>query len=398
MYHKLVSHNDDIKRLVEKGYAVSFDSNYLVVRDIPYLDKALELQKAAFVVKLIFTTNEVVKLEDHQVFFTGELPHNQDGTPVANLNPRAASLALSDNASDVHVTWQLSNKPQNGFSDFFEKVESYVNLIAGPAMGKYDVSPLTFRAPPPDETEDEVFILRDSLTSRAEIGELSAKFHNDTVAIIGLGGSGAYVLDYLVRTPVREIRGFDPDDYHVHNAFRSPGQVVESELARKKVDVYRERYQAFRKGLVFSPCYIDRDSSTLLEGVTFAFVCVDKGSSRGEIFDLLIALKIPFIDVGMDLRKIRTGLTGLLRMTYYPVEQAEWVRDQGLADLSDTEAGLYHTHIQIGELNALNAALAVLRFKQLRGFYADEGNQYQLLMGVMDLLTAGDALDANHQN
>lgn len=398
MYHKLVSHNDDIKRLVEKGYAVSFDSNYLVVRDIPYLDEALELQKAAFVAKLVFATNEVVKLEDHQVFFAGRLPHNQDGTPVANLNPRAASLALSEKESDVHVIWQFSNKPQNGFPDFFEMVESYVNLIAEPAIGKYDVTPLTFRAPPPDEADDEVFLLRDSLTSRAEIGELSAKFRNDTVAIIGLGGTGAYVLDYLVRTPVREIRGYDPDDYHVHNAFRSPGRVDEAELARKKVDVYRERYQPFRKRLVFSPCYVDRDSSALLEGVTFAFVCVDKGSSRAGIFELLIALKIPFIDVGMDLRKIRTGLTGLLRMTYYPIEQAEWIRDQGLADLSDSEAGLYRTHIQIGELNALNAALAVLRFKQLRGFYADEGNQYQLLLGVMDLLTAGEALNANHQN
>jgi hypothetical protein len=398
MYRKLVSHNDDLRRLVEKGYAISFDSNYLVVRDIPYLDEALELKWGAFVVKLVFETNDVVKLEDHQIFLAGGKPYNQDGTPVANLNPRATTISLSEKAADVQVAWQLSNKPQSGFVDFFEKIESYTNLIAGPAIEKYNVTPLTFRAPLPEEDDDTVFLLRDSLTSRAEIGELSAKLRNDIVAIIGLGGTGAYVLDYLVRTPVREIRCFDPDDYHVHNAFRSPGRVNETELSRKKAEIYRERYQSFRKGLSFSTTYIDRNSAALMEGVTFAFVCVDKGSSRAGIFDLLISLRIPYIDVGMDLRKIGTGLTGLIRTTYYPAEQAEWVRSQGLADLSDSQAGLYSTHIQIGELNALNAAMAVLRYKQLRGFYADEENRYQVLMGVMDLSTVGESLDADLQN
>ncbi|MCY4623618.1 MAG: hypothetical protein OXC99_01210 [Chloroflexi bacterium] len=38
MLHRLVSHNDDLRRLLEKGYAVAVDSNHLVVRDIPYLN------------------------------------------------------------------------------------------------------------------------------------------------------------------------------------------------------------------------------------------------------------------------------------------------------------------------------------------------------------------------
>jgi hypothetical protein len=398
MYHKLVSHNDDIKRLVEKGYAIAFDSNYLVVRDIPYLDKALSLKWGAFVVKLVFTTNDIVKLEDHQVFFAGTPPYNQDGTPVANLNPRSASLSLSDKSSDINVALQLSNKPSNGFADFFEKIESYATLIGGPAMEKFGVSPLTYRAPPQENEEDSVFLLHDSLTSRAEIGELSRKLQDDVVAVIGLGGTGAYVLDYLVRTPVRELRCFDPDDYHVHNAFRSPGRVDGTELAKKKAEVYRDRYQSFRKGLSFYATHIDQDSAELMERVTFAFVCVDKGSSRAGIFDLLMSLSIPYIDVGMDLRKIEAGLTGLIRTTYYPKDKAKWVRDKGLADLSDSNAGLYRSHIQIGELNALNAAMAVIRFKQLRGFYADEENQYQILMGVMDLSTAGESLETNAEN
>ena len=45
------------------------------------------------------------------------------------------------------------------------------------------------------------------------------------MAVIGLGGTGAYVLDFFVKTPVREIRAFDLDAFHVHNAFRSPGRL-----------------------------------------------------------------------------------------------------------------------------------------------------------------------------
>ena len=43
MSRQLASHNEDIRRLVEAGFAVSEDSNYLVVRDIPYLDENLGL-------------------------------------------------------------------------------------------------------------------------------------------------------------------------------------------------------------------------------------------------------------------------------------------------------------------------------------------------------------------
>ena len=32
--HRLVSHNEDLKRLVEKGYAIALDNNHLIIRDI----------------------------------------------------------------------------------------------------------------------------------------------------------------------------------------------------------------------------------------------------------------------------------------------------------------------------------------------------------------------------
>jgi hypothetical protein len=237
---------------------------------------------------------------------------------------------------------------------------------------------------------DSPFKLRDTLTSRAEIGDLAGRFKDDVVAIIGLGGTGAYVADLIVKTPVREIRGFDKDLYFVHNAFRSPGKLAVSEIGKSKAEIYHERYDNFRTGLILKQKFIDATCEDDFTGVTFAFVCIDKGSSRAGIFDLLLKLGIPFIDVGMGLSRNNGPLDGMLRVTYYSHERGRELRERGLAPLTDDADDIYRTNIQISELNALNACLAVIRFKQLRGFYFDELSHHHLLFGVGDLKIASD--------
>lgn len=392
MFQKLVSHNDDIRRLVEKGYAIAFDSNCMVIRDIPYLNGQKELQIGAIVTKLVFVDQERVTQDDHQIFFAGAHPHNLDGTPIPNLGGGSAQILLSEACSDVVVQRSFSNKPRTSgkFQDFFEKIESYVAIISGPAMELYNVKPYTFRVVE-EVVPDSVFKFHDTLTSRAEITDLSAKFKNDVIAVIGLGGTGAYVLDFLVKTPVKEIRAFDLDDFHVHNAFRSPGRLEPTELGRKKAEVYHSRYDNFRTGLSVMPKFLDGTCTEDLDGVTFAFVCVDKGSSRANIFDLLISKGIPFIDVGMGFNRKRGPINGQLRTTYYSAEHGQNVRDKGLSPLVDNPDDVYKTNIQISELNALNACLAVIRFKQLRGFYFEEIPYYNLLFEIGDLKIVGQS-------
>ncbi len=391
MFQKLVNHNDDIQRLVEKGYAVAFDSNYLLIRDIPYLDSDRELQVGAIATKLVFIDQDRITQEDHQVFFAGAVPHGLGGKPIPNLGDRSCSLTLGEASKDVVVQRRFSNKPRGSskFKDFFEKIESYVAIISGPAMELHGATPYTFHAVK-EVLSSTIFKFNDTLTSRAEITDLSAKFNEDVVTVIGIGGTGAYVLDFLVKTPVREIRAFDLDPFHVHNAFRSPGKLDQTELGKSKAEVYRSRYENFRNGLTVTPKFIDASCSDELNGVTFAFVCVDKGSSRAGIFDLLISKGIPFIDVGMGLNRKNGAINGMLRMTYYSAEHGHKVRDKGLAPLVDSEGDLYRTNIQIAELNALNACLAVMKFKQLRGFYCEELPHYHLLFEVSDLGIVGE--------
>lgn len=382
MLIELANHNSDLQRLLDKGYALRIDGAHLVVRDIPYLDERGALQWGALVAKLVFVDQVRVKQDNHQVHFSGSIPHGLDGKPVPNLASRPAALTLIK--TDVAVQRSFSNKPTGGYADFYDKFETYVNLIAGPAIARYGVSPLTFRIDP-DVITDSVFKFHDTLTSRAEIGDLAALLKNDVVAIIGLGGTGAYVLDLMVKTPVKEIRGFDGDHYFVHNAYRSSGKLESQELGLPKAEIYQRRYENFREGLALQAKYIDRSSSADLAGVTFAFVCVDKGSARAEIFDLLVSLGIAYIDVGMGLDRKKGALGGTVRTTYYSADRAKDVRARKLAEEVDDPDDEYRRNVQILELNALNACIAVLRYKQLRGFYVDENQAENLLVSLEEL-------------
>lgn len=393
MFQKLVSHNEDIKRLVDKGYAVGFDSSYLVIRDIPYLDQELSLRIGAFVSKIVFVDQNKVTQEDHQIFFAGSVPYNLDGKPIPNLGGGPTQLALSNNSKDVIVERCFSNKPRvggvlSGFTDFYEKIKSYVTIISGPAMEVYNISPYTYRTVE-QVHEDSVFKLQDTLTSRAEITDLAINFKDDVIAIIGLGGTGAYVLDFIVKTPVKEIRAYDLDPYYVHNAFRSPGRLQDDELGKSKVEVFGLRYENFRYGLKTESKFIDETCHDELNGVTFAFVCVDKGTSRASIIDLLTSMKIPFIDVGMGLNRKNGKIKGMIRTSYFSTDENQIMEGKGRIPLTDNPDNVYKTNIQIGELNALNACLAVLRYKQLRGFYMKSmDDNYEVLFNISDMTMA----------
>lgn len=395
MFRKLVSRNPDLQRLVDVGYAVAFDSNHLLVRDIPYLDADGALQWGAFVAKLEFVDVDAVTQTDHQVFFAGSVPHELDGRAIPNLGGGETTIALSPAALDVIVQRSFSNKPSKTgrFEDFFAKIESYVAVVCGPAIHRYNASPLTRRVVDDDAPAsgiDSIFKFPDTQTSRAEIRDLAQKLENDVLAIIGLGGTGGYLLDFVVKASVREIRAFDADHFHLHNAYRSPGRVDPGEFGKKKSDVYRDRYDNFRHGLTTAPVFVDQHIGSALDGVTFAFVCVDKGPARAGIFAALLERGIPFIDVGMGVRRKRDRLGGMLRATYYSADAAQARIALGLAELVEGADNLYRHNIQIAELNAMNAALALLKFKQIRGVYVESEPFFHLLFNIEDaaLVTA----------
>ena len=121
-----------------------------------------------------------------------------------------------------------------------------------------------------------------------------------------------------------------------------------------------------RKGIFPHDFHINSSNVDLLDEMDFVFLCMDQGDSKRPIIEKLEKLGIPFIDVGMGIECVNGKLLGILRVTTSTNEQRDHVRNKKrISFLEDKANDVYSQNIQIAELNALNAALAVIKWKKL---------------------------------
>ena len=218
-----------------------------------------------------------------------------------------------------------------------------------------------------------MFIYEDTASARAGLGMLAERLEGQVVAIIGCGGTGSYILDLVAKMPVAEIRLIDGDDYLQHNAFRAPGAASRSTLENtpKKVDYFAQIYGQIHASIVPHAVYLGPDTLGLLEGVTSAFIAVDNGAVKRLIVDTLEAQDAIFLDVGMGLELTDGHLGGILRTTISLPERREAFHDGRICYTAPRKDDIYDMNIQTVDLNAMNACLAVIRWKKALGFYSD---------------------------
>jgi len=304
----------------------------------------------------------------------GEFPCGVDGQPIKGIENGNETKTLTEG---VVVNYTFSAKPHEGvFADYYAKITSYFEIIAGPAL-ELDSSTKakTFLSPTPKDG-DTVFSYTDSNSSRAGILNLAAKMKRQKIAIIGVGGTGSYVLDFVAKTEVEEIHLFDGDDFSQHNAFRAPGapSLEALQKAGKKPDYLQSIYSANRRGIISHPEFITAENIDQLREMSFVFVCIDKPNIKSILIPKLLEFGISFIDVGMGINLKSEALIGNVSLTLVTPEKNDHV------GVTISTAGAaqddYAENIQIAELNALNAALAVIKWKKLNGFYHDEIHEH----------------------
>ncbi|MGB7344856.1 hypothetical protein [Rubripirellula reticaptiva] len=105
--------------------------------------------------------------------------------------------------------------------------------------------------------------------------------------------------------------------------------------------------------------------------MTFAFLCMDAGEAKRAVVEKLEAMDASFIDVGMGVELIDGLLSGILRVTTSVPGERDHVRKGGVSFKGDDAEDLYASNIQVADLNALNAMLAVGKWKKIRSFYCD---------------------------
>jgi hypothetical protein len=103
-----------------------------------------------------------------------------------------------------------------------------------------------------------------------------------------------------------------------------------------------------------------------------AAIRLPKGSSLvGVIAESSLKHGVPFIDVGMGLELVDGSLGGILRVTASMPDKRDDIRNGKISFTDDAENDLYGSNVQVADLNALNATLAVVKWKKIRGFYRD---------------------------
>lgn len=380
MSHRLIARSPDLIAMRNDGYNLEIRNGYLLVKDVPYVTASATVREDGILIAKLDTQivdghEQTRKPDKHVAYWTGEHPCHADGSKLRSFeNPSAAQ----DFGGGVKADFTFSAR--NAYRDYEHKMLGYLGWIVGEASKlRPEVTPQTHPIYATDEEDDDIFHYIDTASSRVHIGADNEKLKDQRIAIIGVGGTGSYVLDLIAKTRVAEIRLFDGDRFDTHNAFRAPGAWSLAELGAKKskatnlFDIYSKLR---RKGLVKYDEPLTADNLHLLEGINFAFLCMDGGKAKGAIVNWLTENGISFIEVGMGIVRAPTGLQGIVRVLSSTANKRDHIATRISLGTDDEAENEYSTNIQIAELNSLNAALAVIRWKRMIGFYRDAGREY----------------------
>ena len=377
MSHQLISHSPDLKRLQDEGYEVEILSNHLLVHSVPYINSNGVIENGTLVSDLTLVGNVTTRPSTHVIHFIGEHPHRKMGGEITEIKHASNTNALTQ---DITIHHSFSNKPTTGYKDYYEKVTRYIEIISAHAKSlDPNVTACTFKVIE-SKDDDSPFVYQDTASSRVGISALSQRLaKSKNVQVLGLGGTGGYVLDLIAKTPIESIHLYDGDKFHQHNAFRAPGAASLDLLMSQpfKVDYFQSIYSNMHKGIVAHKEFITEDNLAKLDESDFVFMCIDKGSARKPIIEYLMKKSIPFIDVGMGIQVIEgTGeLVGICRVTTSTAMKSDHISKRiPLFDNDDND--LYAQNIQTADLNSFNAAMAVMKWKKLCGFYQDIENEH----------------------
>jgi hypothetical protein len=367
MSRRLIFHSPDLRQLIEEGFELEIRGPYLLVHHVPYVKATSEIGFGTLVMALTLAGDETARPDDHTAMFIGQEPCDAHGQRLSRL----VNGGRRDLGDGITVDFSFSAKPPDGYRDFHHKVTAYVARLAGPATEiDAPVTARTFEVLE-EAPEDSPFRYADTATPLADLERYAERLSTLRVAVVGVGGTGSYIVDLLAKTSIAEIHLYDGDQFLQHNAFRAPGaaRIPEMRGAPNKAQYWVRMYRHMRRRIRAHPVMVTEANVGELRRFDFVFIAIDDGRSRRMIIDALERFGVPFVDVGLGVNDVDNRLSATMRLsTGTPDHRVDRARLP--VDAAGPENDYRH-NIQIVELNALNAALAVVKFKKVVGVYAD---------------------------
>lgn len=230
---------------------------------------------------------------------------------------------------------------------------------------------------------------------RSGVAPIQNRIRGQCIAIIGLGGTGAYVLDMIAKTPVGEIHLVDDDYVDWHNFMRAPGAPTQGEIDSLrefkrcgtdcfgKVDYYQSKYASLREGVHAHTVRLDdspKCNAFFREHcIDYAFVCIDQGENsesprQDVVYSALSEAGIPFVDSGISISLDSDAVSGAITTSAYGAGSLEW--EIGIPNAFLNDKGPGYRNVQLPEVNALAASLAVMEWRRQTGQYVSKSSSF----------------------
>ena len=192
----------------------------------------------------------------------------------------------------------------------------------------------------------------------------------EKIAIVGLGGVGAWIADLLTKADVAEVHGWDADLIEDKNVIRMPGAVNPDWIGKPKAEWFEETYRQIHRQVYGHPKYVDeRTVARVCSNTTFGFVAVDDTEGRTIACAAMAAAGIPFIDVGISLSRRDGQVSASIRVTTTRPHDDVWRK--AIPKVYKAGQEIYG-RLELPDVAAVAAGLAVQSWRKVRGQMAQE--------------------------
>lgn len=377
------NHDGGLDRVIQAGLDYEIEGDVLMVGPVPYRQRDGSVAHGYLICHLEREGERIATPNDHTAHWVAdEKPYTADGRSLDNELVHDVSSRDWPNGH-VSICGMSRKPPGSGYPDYGQKMLAYARSIAR-HTGKNWKRDITGTGA---VIEGNNMVDQETGLTRSAIGDLDQLFKQEKLAVIGAGGTGGYIVDLIAKCNVASIVIYDDDVVSQHTQLRWPGVVSRRvvEEGQNKAE-YLARVYASRtnRNIAGKARRVRKSDLTYLKDRTMVFVAIDRGPDRRKILTGLAELGVNFIDCGIDMHRYPDGLTASARVTR-TARDDDYQTRHSLAEQTpgrDTGEDIYEVAIQSGDVNALNATLAVIAWKQSIGFYRDNPRHRRMKLHV----------------
>ena len=370
----MTNYEDILRQSAEaRGWQIEVSKNRISLGEVPYRKKTGDTGRCHISIDtqddgLTMKSPEREGTARHAAILTGVSggrAYEANGEPVGNV-------LWSDEANECVI----SIMPDSGdYVNAWHALIVYAASVTGP-VGSVE-----------REQVEQIFEFEIEGENSKDMRDWHDQARGQKIAIVGLGGVGLWILDLMSKTYVSEIRIWDGDKIEGRNLLRAPGWASQDAVGENKAEYFGQHYQRFRKGVSIHPEYWRPDEhANVFDELDFVFIAVDKAEVRAALCETLEQRGIPFIDVGMGVRLHQERVRGSCQVFFSGEDPGRW--RVGIPTAEGAEGQRAYYDLQLADLGALNAALAVGIWRRHIEQYEEEGKNWLIryLIEENDLL------------